>query len=283
MIGLLWLSVGLSALMKAPSQRASTESRVSASGLIGIFILLVGFCVLPFQYHERNRSRDHRAELFTLNIFDSLEQGAIIITDHWDFQSASYYLQIVRGVRPDVVVIDKSLLRYPWYLDQLQKRYPWLIEASAAEVQAFRAEQGKWIRGERFDATVLQRSYIALLSSFIEKNRPYHPGYLFLLSQCLYEDAPPSDEGSTIARQLRRVPAGLPYRLEESADSAPPFDLHFDLRGYTTDRVAGDEFDRFNAKCYAKAYRRAQRAQPDMDREKWRAMEATARELEGWR
>ncbi len=229
----------------------------SAIGLPAAALLVVLALVSAgLQLPRQNHSNDHLAELFALNIFNNLEKNSIIITDHWDFQSPSYYMQLVRDVRPDITIVDKSLLRYPWYLDQLGRRYPWLIANSRDIADTFRQEQRKWVNGEAFDQGLLQNSYIQLMTSFVERNISTHPAYVFFSSQCDPSLGQQNEEGNLIAQNYTRQVSGIAYRLwpqPPPADALPP-EPKFDLRGYIGDETPLDDFARVNAGCYATAY-----------------------------
>src|SRR5205807_7146137 len=174
-------------------------------------------------------------ELFVQNAFSRLEKNAIVITDHWDLYSPAYYMQLVRGVRPDVVLVDKSLLRYPWYLGQLEKRYPWLVANSKDLADPFRVEQRKWVNGEAFDATLLQKLYIDLLNSFIERNYDQHPAYEFFPSNVDPDAQAQAAENNLIVPKYVKQPSGMAVRLwreQPTAASLPPMP-NIDLRGLT--------------------------------------------------
>src|SRR5205823_2475999 len=66
---------------------------------------------------------DYTGEAYMRNHFNHFENGAVVITDNWYIVSPTYYLQHVLGERKDVAVIDKNLLRYPFYLDYVDRQY----------------------------------------------------------------------------------------------------------------------------------------------------------------
>src|SRR5690606_14484703 len=53
---------------------------------------------------------------------------------------ASWYLQLVEGVRPDVIVIDVHLRQRPWYFDQLARQHPDWGREFAPEFALHRSE-----------------------------------------------------------------------------------------------------------------------------------------------
>jgi hypothetical protein len=125
-----------------------------------------------------------------------------VLSYQWDFWvSAAYYFQLVRGHRPDVVVVDKELLRRSWYFTQLKGRFPWLIEGSSAEVTGFLAELSKFEHDLPYDPGVIQARYVEMIRSFLIRSMAQRPVYVTGEIEAEY------------TRGLQRVPEGLAFRL----------------------------------------------------------------------
>jgi hypothetical protein len=168
----------------------------------GVLLLLPGFLALVLNFGKVDQRDNHLVEDYTMNMFSSLQPGALVLSYQWDYWvSASYYFQLVDGMRPDLIVIDKELLRRSWYLKQLESRYPWLIQRSQEEVNGFLREVDKFERDLPYNPAVIQARYVGMISSFIEKNLPERPVYVT----------------SEIEREFtvgyQRVPEGLAQRL----------------------------------------------------------------------
>src|SRR5260221_14674256 len=82
---------------------------------------------------------------FNLNYVD---RAAILILESDDALSTTQYLQVVKGLRPDVVVASASRFGSGWYESHLQRRHPRLkggdtlkafVEANAASPVYFEA------------------------------------------------------------------------------------------------------------------------------------------------
>jgi hypothetical protein len=141
-------------------------------------------------------------EDYTRDMFRSVAPNAVVISYQWDyFVSAAYYLQRVEGVRPDVVVIDKELMRRTWYYAQLEHQYPWLIANSRAEVDAFMVELRKFEHGLPYNPQVIEYRFASLIRSFIERSLGSRPVFVT-----------PEIEPQYTAG-FRRVPSGLADRL----------------------------------------------------------------------
>ena len=170
-----------------------------------IAAICTGISLVPLFYHFRNadESDNFLVEDYTSNVFASLRPNALILSTQWDFWvSASYYYQIVKGVRPDAVVVDKELLRRSWYFLQLEHRYPSLVRDSRPEVDAFLSELDKFEHDlPRETYLPIQSRYVGMIRSFIARSMVTRPVYVTL------EIEPELTAG------YQRVPEGLAYRL----------------------------------------------------------------------
>ena len=84
--------------------------------VVGIAILL-GMIEIGANYSDNDESGNYMVEDYTMNMLRNLPPNAIIFSTQWDFWvSGAFYYQLVEHVRPDVLVIDKAMLRdRPWY------------------------------------------------------------------------------------------------------------------------------------------------------------------------
>ncbi|HMK39643.1 MAG TPA: DUF2723 domain-containing protein, partial [Bacteroidota bacterium] len=190
-------AVGLSSLAGAVSSRFPR-----AGYLIGAVILSSAALPLVSHFRDADESGDHLVEDYTKNMFSSLRPGAVVFSYQWDYWvSASYYYQIVEGVRPDVTVIDKELLRRSWYLRELEHRRPWLIASSRIEVNAFLAQVDLFEHGLPYDPAAIQAKYVGMIESFIRRSMSARPVYVT------------GEIEPEFTRGLFRVPEGLAFRL----------------------------------------------------------------------
>ena len=160
----LWIGLGPSSWYSDEGRRTTDESALPTSPIhrssfavrrpywiaASLFALVaLGSAVLI--YPRQNYSRNDLAEQFVMNVFNQLPQNSILITDYWDFYAPTYYVQMLKDVRPDIAIVDKSLLRYPFYTGQLRQRYPWLLDNSQDILSKFSTEQRKWVNGQQFE------------------------------------------------------------------------------------------------------------------------------------
>lgn len=184
------------------------NSRVAVK--IGSVILLLALPAIQIaaNFSSVDESDNFLTEDYLRNVLSNTEPNALIITYQWDyFFSPSLYYQSVRKERPDVVIIDKELLRRSWYFVHLKGRFPWLIERSQDKVDAFLVELDKFEHDSPYDPRVIEERYVDMINDFIDKSTGDRPVYVG-----------PEIEPEFGARFVR-VPSGLMFRLSTNPDS----------------------------------------------------------------
>ncbi|MFN0158490.1 MAG: protein O-mannosyl-transferase family [Bacteroidota bacterium] len=178
----------------------------------------LGICLFPlfFNYNHVDESKNYLVEDYTMNMFKSLPSNAVILSYQWDYWvSASYYYQYVKGMRTDIAVVDKELLRRSWYLDELRVRHPWLIENSKNEVAAFSEELFKFEHDIPYNPSVIQDRFVQLIRSMIDRTLAERPVYV------THEVEPEFTQG------FQKVPDGLAFRIfKDNAFHATDFPVY---------------------------------------------------------
>jgi hypothetical protein len=208
----LWVVVGARAVLQR-----SFNSRWKL--VIVVVILLMSLTPLVGNYARVDESDNTIVEQYTRDVFDSIAQDGIVLSFQWDyFVSASYYFQLVEDVRPDIVVIDKELLRRSWYYKQLQIHYPWLMAKIKPEVDALMVELYKFEHGLPYDGNTIEYRYAQVIRSIIEKNYAERPVYSTAEIEEQY------------LAGFRRIPSGLAARLDTGTDPSRVSPLRFNVR-----------------------------------------------------
>jgi len=211
---ILLAAVGLEGLISNVERRArSPVARTAlrqAPWLLGIAALVLNFPVA-------GKQGDYVAHDYMMNMLTSAGQNATIITNWRDLSGPMFYLQHAEHVRPDVCFIDKELLREPWYLHYLERDYPWLVERSRAEIEAYRPYVEQFVHGQIKNTAEIQRRYIALLESFVDRS-PERPAYTtFDVTKRRGADAGLMFVG------VRRAPVGVLFQIRRDS-VLPDFD-----------------------------------------------------------
>ncbi|MBL8961203.1 MAG: DUF2723 domain-containing protein, partial [Gemmatimonadetes bacterium] len=100
------------------------EGRRWAAASAAVVIGLVPLVQLASQWTAHDASRRYFTRDFAANALEGLPPNAIYFTVGDNDTFPLWYLQDVEGVRPDVTVINMSLLNTPWYVAQHTRRDP---------------------------------------------------------------------------------------------------------------------------------------------------------------
>ncbi len=212
------LLAGLGLLRFFSSMSFKTPLTTAALSVLGV---LAGFTPLLLHHAKSDESKNYLVEDYTMNMFASLKPNALILSYQWDYWlSASYYYQLVKGLRPDVIVVDKELLRRSWYLKELESRYPSLIKNSQQEVDAFLHELDKFEHDLPYNPNTIQTRFVGMISSFIYKSLPERPVYV--TGEIEPEFTP----------DLQRIPEGLAYRLGADTSFVNEGSLEYTFRPF---------------------------------------------------
>ncbi|MER3523571.1 MAG: hypothetical protein C4326_05730 [Ignavibacteria bacterium] len=189
-----------------------------------VAVLAVSTAPLWVHFQQADETDNYLVEDYTRNVFASLQPNALVLSFQWDYWvSASYYYQGVKGVRPDVAVVDKELLRRSWYFKQLERQHPWLIAQSRAEVEAFLRELDKFEQDRPYNPAVIQARFEEMIRSFLTNSMQTRPVYVT------------GEIEPEFTRGLQRVPEGLAYRLYADTLQHEMRDVEITYRAFARD------------------------------------------------
>jgi hypothetical protein len=264
MMLLIWLGTSGATITHALHRKTAGPTSPARATLLARGGLATAFALLALtaagvQYPNQDHSNDRLAGQFVNNVFDELPRNSVLITDYWDFYAPTIYLQNVLGRRPDVSIVDMSLLKYPWYMEHLQHTSRSLIEKSSDLVAPYLLQQRTWLErpGNKLtsaESSSLSKSYFDLLTSFVERNIETRQAYV------LFQRAAPGPncESCQVAPNFERHKVGLTSKLvRKPAPAVPelPKEPDYRLEGIMTGgQVPMDEFARLNSCLYVEAY-----------------------------
>ncbi len=170
-------------------------------------LLMIPALMLGLNFSANDRSGEIFVPEYTNNLVNNLDQNAIIISSQWDYWcSAFWYMQKVDGVRPDLILIEKELLRRTWYLKQLQRWYPKQMAKHKAEFDSFLEQLELFESGKAYNPRQIQSRFETLLRSFIDKNIDERPIYI---TADIMQTEP------YLGQDLEKIPQGFALRLEQ--------------------------------------------------------------------
>lgn len=114
----LWIGFGLLAIYKA-LENAKLNGKL-ALGVSFALSLSVPLVLVSQNWDDHDRSNRYTARDFAINYLQSCAPNAIIFTQGDNDTYPLWYAQEVENIRPDVRVVNLSLLGVDWYIQQLQ-------------------------------------------------------------------------------------------------------------------------------------------------------------------
>lgn len=196
------LLVGMGVLFLAQRRKA-----------VATIFLLLPLIAIAINFNHNNKRNETLVLDYTKTMLESLEPNALVLSAQWDyFCSAFWYLQHFEGYRPDVVMIEKELLRRTWYVRKVQRELAEVSANSKPEIDAFLEDLERFESGEPYDKIRIQARWTAMLNSFIEKNIDKRPVYLTL-------DVVQTEP--EVGQAYRKVPQGFALRLSKQDTLLP--------------------------------------------------------------
>ncbi len=113
----IWVGIGAGAIVEWGRKIGRTYQIVLAAALIA-------FAFLPMvrHYHEMDRRGNYVAYYYGWNMINFLDKDALLITNGDNDTFPLWYLQQVEHIRPDVDIVNLSLVQINWYVTQLKER-----------------------------------------------------------------------------------------------------------------------------------------------------------------
>lgn len=147
-------------------ERFATK-RTFLPAALALLLIFPGFSAAT-NFSRVDESHDYAVEMYTRDILTSLPHNSLVLSFQWDdWVSASLYYQHVDKVRPDVVVIDKELLRRSWYAAQIHRRYSFLFPNDDPIYRAYQANLRLFENGLPYDPNSIQHTYSEFIREII--------------------------------------------------------------------------------------------------------------------
>src|ERR1051325_3084831 len=116
----IWIGLGVLMISDWLDKRMKGEGAAWTATLL--CLLLVPAWMAKEEWNDHNRHKKTLARATAWNTLQSCAQNAVLFTYGDNETYPLWYLQEIEGIRPDVRVINTSLLGIDWYVDQLNYR-----------------------------------------------------------------------------------------------------------------------------------------------------------------
>lgn len=117
----MWVGMAVNAIFQFIRERSSL-SGILASAVAGVVVLFGPAIMLAENFDDHSRRWITAARDYANNYLHSLDEDAIIFTYGDNDTYPLWYAQEVEGIRPDVRVINLSLIAVDWYIDQMRRK-----------------------------------------------------------------------------------------------------------------------------------------------------------------
>jgi hypothetical protein len=194
----------------------------AAVGLLALMkqkVLIYALPILPLlnltlNYAENDKHGDYAVPSYISLMIDPLPKNSVIISSQWDYLCSGFlYKQIVEGYRPDIIMIEKELLRRTWYPSQLKRQYPFLTKVDG-QLNEFLKELEVFEQDGPYSAQILQERFVNVLNAMIDTSLAYRKP-VFITTEVLQSEA-------GIAQTLAKIPQGLAFRVMYPPPSGLP-------------------------------------------------------------
>jgi len=138
----LWLAKGVHCVLVALREFLGRIVRAVNPSFTFFLLSSFAFLLLPLfslasNYRALDLSSDQTASNYGLGILRALPANAIIIADTDPHTFALWYFHYAERTRPDVAVLNATLLQYDWYREGIKRLYPHLaIPSPGSEVMS---------------------------------------------------------------------------------------------------------------------------------------------------
>lgn len=168
-------------------------------------LLFLPLLNLGLHYTENNRREDRSVSSYISLMIDPLPKNSVIISAQWDYLCSGFlYKQIVEGYRPDIIMVEKELLRRTWYPSQMKRQYPFLQKITP-QLNLFLQELSLFEQEQEYSPETLQARYEGVLNAIIDTALAYRK-HVYITTEVLQQEA-------GIAKQYAKIPQGLAFRV----------------------------------------------------------------------
>ncbi|NEU07491.1 DUF2723 domain-containing protein [Flavihumibacter sp. R14] len=116
----IWIGLGVAGLASLLSKRMNPKTGAIIATLIGL--LAAPVILAKDGWNDHDRSDKYTARDFAANYLESCAPNAILFTYGDNDTYPLWYAQEVENIRPDVRVVNLSLLGTDWYIRQMKKK-----------------------------------------------------------------------------------------------------------------------------------------------------------------
>ena len=179
-------------------------------------LLLIPLLALGINYQKSDQSKTRFFEEYTNSALQSIEPNAFVMTQQWDFLIPPYYyLRMVEGKYPNIMVLDNELMRRSWYVNKQAILFDKdVFNGAELEKETFLKYLKPFEEDKRFESGLIEESYQAFLGKILTEQLKKRPVYLGL--ECV------QNQGIKIPAGYKLVPVAFWLKLVPNAQVYQP-------------------------------------------------------------
>lgn len=150
---------------------------------VAYLFLLIPVLPLIMNFKDADQSKLNYIDEYSIAALNSVEPNALIVSREWDvLVSPLYYYHLVENQRPDVLILDKELLRRSWYSNQIKAWDGNFAGNLQKQMDEFNEAVLPFERQEKFNPSLIQQKFEAYITAILSeyKNRPVYVSSLVL-------------------------------------------------------------------------------------------------------
>lgn len=176
------------------------NNKVIKYTLIGM-IVIIPLSNFVDNFFISDRSNKTYASQGVHDMISSMEPNALAIIENWDFYSPWMYFHFEDSLRPDIVLLDKELMRRSWYIDFIKRKHPTIYQNSREYFEEFLRKVAPFERSLPFNSAVIDKAYYEMLFAVVENESKNRPVYTNIFSD------------DKFTKPLPLIPAGVLLRV----------------------------------------------------------------------
>jgi len=129
-----WMGIGAAGIVAWVGRELAS---VPLTGALAILFLLIPLGIMQGNLVSQDRTGDMVSHDYAYNILQTCEPNAVLFTNGDNDTYPLWFLQYVKGIRQDVRVVNLSLIKTPWYVQQLRDLQPSIpLPLTDAEIES---------------------------------------------------------------------------------------------------------------------------------------------------
>lgn len=122
----LWIGMGVTAVLEWLEEKVKKMNirTIYAGVAILLAAVMAPGILFAHNFREHDRTGNYVAYDYSYNILETCEKDGIVFTNGDNDTFPLWYLQYVENIRPDVRIVNLSLLNTNWYIKQLKHQEP---------------------------------------------------------------------------------------------------------------------------------------------------------------